>query len=329
MEATQRHLVDRIIHGFPKFIGKDSTEIRGILAHLTEEYSIKINQKEDDVEDLTDKINIFLQGKIVEGLAVTTLIDYKMELNLFLKFIHKKTHQITSNDIRSYLASQKQVKRSTLNKKLQVLKSFFDWLHVEDIIEKNPAKKIRMPKPEQRINTFFTIKELEQMREGASCFRSRAMLEAFYATGCRLSEIMNMKINDIDMNKLCVNVIGKGNKERTVYFNERALHHMKLYLNSRDDECEYLFVTKRRPFRQMRKHTTQDVLGEIVNNSKVERRICWHDFRRSFASHALGRGVDIVVIQHLLGHASVATTEIYCHLSDERKEYEYRKHMSQ
>lgn len=329
MEAIQAHLVNQIIENFPKFFDKSSTEIKKLLSEITEEYTIKINDRESDIEDLIEKISLFLNGKEVEGLSKKTLKGYKYELNNFAKYTQKKTHQINSNDIRNFLSSKESLKRSTIIKKLQVLKSFFGWLSDEEIIGSNPAKRVKSPRPEQRINSFFSIKELEQLRDGCKSLRSRAIIEMFYATGCRVSEIAGMKKSDVDMKNMSITVIGKGNKERIVYFNERALHHLEKYLDYRRDSCDYLFVTQRKPFRDMRTCSIQKELRGTVKASNLNRNVTCHDFRRSLATHAINSNVDVAVIQQLLGHSNVSSTLIYTKLSEQRKESEYRRFMSQ
>lgn len=328
METIQRDLVESILDNFHKFSDKTYEEMTEELSKITKGYDIKLNNHQIDNEDLYNKIRLYLRAKESEGLVLKTLEDYELELHLFARFTPKKTHEVTSNDIREYM-SNLDVKRSTLIKKLQVIKGFFMWLLDEEIISSNPAKRVKTPKKEIRVNTYFTIKELETLRESTTTLRQRAMLEFYYSTGIRLSEGIDVKIEDIDFNNLSLRVIGKGNKERVIYFNDKAAHHLDAYLNSRSDSCEYLFTTERKPIRKMGKNTVGDEFRKISDNANLGRSISAHDTRRSFASHAISRGVDILVIQHLLGHANLSTTEIYCELSDDRKEFEYRRLMSQ
>jgi integrase/recombinase XerD len=326
MEAIERQLIDKILHDFPKFAGKGSTEIKEILSGITSDFTIKVNRKEDDVEDLKEKIDMYLSGKALEGLAKTTLCDYECELRLFQRFISVKTHHITTSDIRAYLGSIEGVKQSTLKKKYHVLRSFFSWMHSEEVIEKNPTTKIKPPKVESMIPSYYSIRELETIRENCHTPRIRAMLELTYATGCRISEIRSIKIDDIDFANMSIVVIGKGNKQREVFFNDKSLLHINKYLASRDDECPYLFVTERKPMRKMGASTARDDLNKVLDKSEINGKT-FHSFRRSFGTHLYEKGIDILTIKELLGHADLSSTEHYLFLSKDKKESDYRKAM--
>jgi site-specific recombinase XerD len=200
-------------------------------------------------KDLPEKIELYLSSIKLEGLSNKTLKGYKSELMLFSRFCQKATALVTTADVRSYLASFDKAKISTIGQKLSVLKSFFGWLVKEEILLRNPTSKIKLPKTPKRLPKGLSIEELETVRESCETLRERALIEVFYSTGCRLSEIANMSKSDINLQSMSAKVIGKGNKERVVYLSIKALHHLKKYLNSRKDDCEAVFVTERKPYR--------------------------------------------------------------------------------
>jgi integrase/recombinase XerD len=146
-----------------------------------------------------------------------------------------------------------------------------------------------------------------------------------YSTGCRLSEIMNMRINDINNQEMSLHVIGKGNKERIVYLSFKAMHHLRRYLKSRVDDCEYLFVTERRPARKMSNRSIERVIDKIESRANISKKLTPHVFRHTFATLAMENGADLADVQQLLGHEDPSTTLVYSHVSEERKKQAHKK----
>ena len=193
--------------------------------------------------DIREKVDQFLSAKRLEGLSELTLDGYALDLRIFAEHTQKPVEEITTGDIRAYLAQFDHLKMSSISKKLSVLKSFFGWLTDEEIISKDPARRIKPPKKEQRMPKALTIEELEMIREACITPRERALVEVFYATGGRLSETQALNKADIDYQAMSARVIGKGNKEREVYLSYKALYHLKKYVMSRLDDDPALFVT--------------------------------------------------------------------------------------
>lgn len=252
-----------------------------------------------------------------------------MNLNIFAEKVIIPIKEITTSDIRSYLAGYEHLKPASISTKLSILKSFFGWLTEEEIVPRDPTRKIKAPKKEKRMPKALTIEELEMMREHCETLRERAILEVLYATGCRLSEIQQLDINDIDKRSMSARVIGKGDKEREVYLSFKAMYHLKKYLKEREDNCPALFATERKPYRRLSKRGIQRGVGEIAKKANIQKNCSPHTLRHTFATLTLNNGADITAIQALLGHTSPVTTQIYSSLSNERKHSQYKKYLVQ
>ncbi|WP_088187532.1 site-specific tyrosine recombinase/integron integrase [Desulfosporosinus sp. FKA] len=326
LSSTAEILLKQIIDIYSK---ENSHELRESLSSILSQYDIKPAMIPNGHPDLKQKINLFLDGKRLEGLSSSTLNDYALELKIFAQYIHKATNDITTGDIRGYLGEFEHLKPSSLSKKLSVLKSMLGWLASEDIIRKDPTAKIKPPKKEQRVPKALTIEELEMIRESCITPRERALIEVYYATGARLSEVQRLNREDIDWQTMSARVIGKGNKERTVYFSFKASYHLKKYLMRRLDEVPALFTTERQPFRRLSNRGIQRAIGIIAARSGVKKNVHPHIFRHTFATLMLNNGADLVAVQGLLGHTDPATTQIYAQITDEKRKQAYKQYLVQ
>ena len=275
--------------------------------------------------DLEEKVMMFLSAKELEGLSQATLDSYHYILRQFWKFCRKGTAQIDVQDIRNFLSAFPSQKKSTMATKLSTLNSFFDWLVKEDMLLRSPTLKIKSPKTEKRNPKGLDIEELERVREACSTHRQRALIEVFYSTGCRLSEISQMDKAHIDPLTLSLKVIGKGNKERIVYLSSKAYYHLNKYLQERKDDCLALFVTTRRPFRRLANSSIQDEIDKIEKASGITKKLTPHVLRHTFANLSMDSGIELADLQHLLGHSNPATTLIYTNVSEERKRNAHKK----
>jgi site-specific recombinase XerD len=276
--------------------------------------------------DLPGKVELYLASKKIEGLSAKTLKGYKSELKLFTDYCKKPAALVNAADIRGFLASFESAKMSTIGQKLSVLKSFFAWMVKEEILLRDPTSKVNPPKKAKRLPKGLTIEELEIVRESCKTLRQRALIEVFYSTGCRLSEIAGMKRSDINVQTMSLKVIGKGNKERVVYLSFKALFHLKKYLNSRNDDCEALFVTERKPHRKMGNMAIQREIDKIEKASKISKKLHPHVLRHTYATLSMDAGIELADLQHLLGHSNPGTTLIYANVSEERKQQAFKKY---
>lgn len=302
-------------------------QVKNKLSMILTKYHVKKVGKTEIHPDLTDKIRLFLSAKKLEGLSKVTLDSYLLELNTFSKKVKKRVEDITTAEIRVFLGSFEHLKLSSVSRKLSVLKSFFGWLTAEEFLQRDPTTKIKPPKKEKRLPKALTIEELELLRESCKTNRQRAFLEILYATGCRLSEVHALNKSDINNRTASCRVIGKGNKEREVYFSPKAMYHLRKYLMNRTDDCEALMVTERKPYRRLSQRGIQREISIIAKQAGLDKKISPHTMRHTFATLTLNNGADIAAVQALLGHEDPATTQIYAQLTEEKKRETHKKYL--
>lgn len=302
-------------------------QVKNKLSMILTKYHVKKVEKTEIHPDLTDKIQLFLSAKKLEGLSKVTLDSYLLELNTFSKKVKKRVEDITTAEIRVFLGSFEHLKLSSVSRKLSVLKSFFGWLTAEEFLQRDPTTKIKPPKKEKRLPKALSIEELELLRESCKTNRQRAFLEILYATGCRLSEVHALNKSGINNRTASCRVIGKGNKEREVYFSPKAMYHLRKYLMNRTDDCEALMVTERKPYRRLSQRGIQREISIIAKQAGLDKKISPHTMRHTFATLTLNNGADIAAVQALLGHEDPATTQIYAQLTEEKKRETHKKYL--
>lgn len=307
----------------------DPMQIRTKIAGILAAYDVRPAQLPGVHPDIRDKIKLFLAAKKIEGLSPITLASYEIELRIFAREIKKPVDQITTGDLREFLGRFERLKLSSLSKKLSVLKSFFGWLVEEEMIPRDPTRRIKPPKTEKRLPKALTIEELEMIREACKTPRERALIEVLYATGCRLSEVQGLNRQDIDWQRNSAKVLGKGSKEREVYFSWKAIYHLKKYLATRDDAHPALIVTERRPVNRLSRRGIQRAIKIIAKRSGIQKNVHPHVLRHTFATLTLNNGADLVAVQSLLGHANPSTTQVYAQLTTGRRREQYQKYLVQ
>ncbi|GBF34121.1 tyrosine recombinase XerC [Desulfocucumis palustris] len=304
----------------------DLLEYRVKLAGVMARYEFKPIKLLSGHPDIAEKTKMFIAAKRLEGLSKLTLDGYALELKIFGSYVNKPIEAISTQDLRSFLGSFEHLKKSSLTRRLHVLRSFFGWLTDEEVIARDPSRKIKTPKPEKRLPKALTVEELEILRESCRTLRERALVESYYATGCRLSEIQQMNRQDIDWQDGEASVIGKGSVERIVYFSFKALYHLKKYINSRADAIPAIFITQRQPYRRLSKRGIQREIKIIAERAALSKNVHPHVFRHTLATLMLNHGADITTVQEILGHADPGTTQIYAKASNARKKEQYKKH---
>ena len=295
------------------------------MEQLLANYVIKRKLKHEYQNSFKMQIQTYLSALNVEGYKKSTLYNYRLLLNDFAEFVDMASEQVKADDIRAYLSSNDKLAITTIDRKLSQIRSFYTWLVKEEIVLKNPSLKIKSPKLPKTLDKFLTIEEMEMVRESCITLRERAIVEVFYSTACRLSELKVMKKSDINFSDRSILLFGKGDKERRSYLSPKAYYYFKKYLDSRKDDCEYLFVTERRPIRPMSSRTIQEIIEKVEKRSGLIGKVTPHRFRHTFATNAVNQGADLADVQHLLGHAQPSTTLRYARVSEERKKQAHRR----
>lgn len=309
----------------------EQLKIRNLIDEVLVNYEIHPVEKSLITTDIPEKIKYFLAVKKLEGAKKSTLYNYNLQLSRFAEFIRKPTSSITTIDIRIYLASlPENLKDTSISSKISILKSFFSWLEIEDMIIKNPMRKIKNIKKPKRLRHALSQDELELLRDSCKTLRQRAILEFLFSTGCRLSEVVNANIPDIDWHKDELKVIGKGDKERTVYLNSKAKLYVKKYLESRKEiQNEALFVTSKHPHKRLGNRSIQREINNIAAMAGLDKSVYPHLLRHTTATLALKAGMSLTAIQDILGHENPSTTQIYAKTDKESVKQEYKKFLNQ
>lgn len=281
-----------------------------------------------DADLRSNQLRKFLACKAVEGCTQKTLGFYGGVLKRFMLKMPKPFDQITIDDIRYYIAirsMQDMLSKASQDNELRVLKSFFGWATANNVTREDPARGVKCIKTEKRVRKPFTPEEQELLRIACQGdIRITAVLEVLLSTGCRVSEIVGMNRDDINDDEIVV--FGKGQKERTVYLNARAKIALSLYLKSRDDDNPAMFVGVQRPNKRVSIHWMEDAVKDLGQRAGVK-EVHPHKFRRTAATTALRRGMQIEQVQQMLGHESIATTLIYAKIADDAVKQAHKKYM--
>lgn len=307
----------------------DVIRLKNAFDDLLTHYKIESEDYHSD-ENSTNYIDMFIESLDLENCSHHTLSMYKGELVRFSNYINKNLLNVKTPDIRTYLTSNKEWKPSTVTKKLMVLRSFYNWLVVEEVTISNPTTKIKAPKQEYIIEEGLNVVELEIVRE--SCYNPfiRALLEVTYSSACRLQEVRDMNISDIDWQDKSIIVYGKGKKERRVFLSDKCIFYLKKYLKTRHDNNDALFVATRSPYNRISTRSIQrhfDKINKIAKENGLNKHLHPHLLRKSMAQNMADSNADIHDISKILGHVSSSVTlKNYTSISDKRKKSSFERY---
>ena len=261
--------------------------------------------------------------EIEKGLSLNTIDAYRRDLYDFAQFTDCQEKEVDRYKINSYIHNlkEKSYASTSIIRKIASIRGFFKWAYSMGIIKNNPASTIEQPKVPQRLPKVISLKEIEEMLHSNLSPLQSLIIELLYSCGLRVSELVNLKTTDIDLNSKYVRCFGKGSKERIIPFGKRALICVKNYLPVRDlILAKYSLKTKKLLLNpDGRNINRQDVYGFIHKKGKeIHKNISPHTLRHSFATHLLENGADLRVVQELLGHSDVSTTQLYTHISKKR-----------
>lgn len=290
-----------------------------------------------------DYLDLFQEYLTVElGLAKNTQLAYMRDLRLLMKSLQLKADeellQVSRQQLIAYLVRLKQEGRaaSTVARKLASIKAFYRFLTAERYIRRNPAEVLEAASRGLHLPKVLSVQEVERLLDEPNLgtldgYRDKTMLELLYATGMRVSELVNVPVKNVDMKMQYVIVMGKGSKERMLPLGRTALHYLEHYLSvvrpqllhGKPDAAVELFVTGWGG--PMTRERFYEIIVAYGKSAGISKRVTPHMLRHSFATHLLNNGTDLRIVQELLGHADISTTQIYTHLDVERLREVYDK----
>ena len=291
-------------------------------------------------------VHVFLSYVRVEkGLSQNTILAYGRDLKRFDEFLtarkKKKIEEVNREDIVDFLSSlyKQKLDSRSVSRYLVSLRSFFKFALMEELVRVDPTENLESPKIRQSLPTYLRKDEMERLMEAPNIatpfgLRDRAMLEVLYSSGLRVTELLNLRISDVDLRSGYVRCIGKGDKERLVPIGRKAISAVEAYLTGArpkfvrsgapPQHSQILFLT--RASRRLSRITIWKILHDYGIKLGLRGRLTPHKLRHSFATHLLEGGADLRSVQLMLGHADISTTQIYTHVVEERLKEIYKAH---
>lgn len=327
MSDRKDELLEKIKYEIMSDISND--EMINNITLILNEYDIRERTTELSIVDTYNQkmLSRYAACLLLAGKSEKTITQYMYHLNKMNNTINVNFKDISTYDIRVYLAIEKQrgVSNRTLSNTNAYISAFFKWLVNEDEINKNPCSNIVPIKINKEVKKPFSDIEIDKLKNACVSLRQRALIEFLLSTGVRVNELHMMNIDDVDFNTLSVHVrFAKGGNERIAYISDVAASHLKAYLSTRRDNDEWLFASRRG---RMTTRTIGCELNMIANIAHVE-HVHPHRFRRTFATKLSSRGVDVQIIQKLLGHSNINTTMTYVCVDSSRVHSAYLQHIS-
>tara|TARA_B100001287_G_scaffold119010_1_gene100246 strand:- start:154 stop:1041 length:888 start_codon:yes stop_codon:yes gene_type:complete len=291
---------------------------------------MQISNREDS--NLRSFLNYLLVDK---GLSNNTAKAYEADISSFFQWLDNedlKYKNLQEDHINQYISFlfQRKMRSSSVNRKISSIKSFYIFLVKRNFVKNSPLNDLVTPKQEKYLPESMSEAEVDKLLNSPDVSnkienRDKAMIEMLYATGMRISELVNLKITDVDMKRCVVKVFGKGSKERLVPFGETALDSLRSYLNEREQSSSKEIFLSNRGKKMTRVAFWQRVKVYLIREN-LKNSISPHTLRHAFATHLLNRGADLRSVQLLLGHSDLSTTQIYTHIAKQRLSDVLKKH---
>lgn len=292
-----------------------------------------MNEFLDHIEDFITYL------RIDKKYSENTIASYHRDLMRYYKYnkevAHKNLHQIQRQDLKNYLSylSNQHLDGRSISRNISCIRSFYKFLLIERYVDTNPSEILELPKRKRTLPKVLSLEEIDQLLDipltDNYSYRNKAMIELMYATGLRVSELVNLKLHDIDLDMAIVRTIGKGSKERIIPIGDIALTYLRIYILEyrssllKGKNTDALFLNNHGV--GMTRQGFFKILKKLAKEKNITTPFSPHTLRHSFATHLLNNGADLRSIQEMLGHSDISTTQIYTHISNERLKENYRE----
>ena len=288
--------------------------------------------------NLKESIEDFLRYLLIDkNYSNNTIESYKEDLFKFNEFFNNKTiDSIDIDDLKRYVKylNEQELNELSISRNISCIKSFYKYLNIEKIIDSNPSDLLYLPKARKKLPNTLSEEEVDLLLDikltDMFSYRNKAMLEVLYATGLRVSELVNLKMENIDFESDIIRTYGKGSNESVIPIGEYAKIYLEKYLKEYRNQMlkhgnnEYVFLNNHG--KNMTRQGFFKIIKSIAHEAGINKEISPHILRHSFASHMLKHGADLRTIQELLGHSNVSTTQIYTHISNEELKENYKNY---
>lgn len=293
------------------------------------EFIIKTDEikHKEELDENKKIIDSFISSKQVEGCSDRTIKYYREIIEKFSNSFDKSIKQLTTDEIRTYLSKYKEdssCSSTTIDNIRRILSSFFSWLEDEDYIMKSPVRRIHKIKTATIVKEVLTDENLEKLRDECENIRDLSLIELLISTGMRVGELVNLNINDLNFEDRSCVVLGKGNKEREVYFDAKTKLHLKEYIDKRNDSNNALFVSTKEPHQRLSISGVELIVRKLGMNSNIN-KVHPHKFRRTLATMAIDKGMPVEQVQKLLGHVKIETTMHYALVNQSNVKISHRR----
>ena len=262
-----------------------------------------------------------------------TINTYQNNLNILSNNINKDLLKLNSKDIEHFISSLN-LESSSISNYLSSFKTFYNYYVKIGLLKENPVLLIDSPKLKKHLPTYLTIDEIDKLLnieiKDAFSARNKSLLELLYATGLRISELINLEFKNIDLNDCIVRIMGKGSKERIVPINDTAIKYLKVYVKDyrhclvKKEQNNYVYLNNHG--KKMTRQGVFKMLKKRTEEANIKKDVSPHTLRHSIATHMLENGADLRIIQEFLGHESISTTQIYTHLSNHKLKSDYMEY---
>lgn len=325
-------IINEIMQGMLPYLDNGQlAELQRVMRHALHGKTILEEEVDENrkTEENNKVVDMFISAKRVEGCSEKSLKYYSVTIATVLTAIQKDIRHITTDDLREYLTEYqngKHASKVTIDNIRRILSSFFSWLEDEDYIVKSPVRRIHKVKTTSSIKEIYSDESLESMRDNCVTIRDLAIIDMLASTGMRVGEMVLLNREDVDFQERECVVLGKGDKERPVYFDARTKLHLQQYLDSRIDDNPALFVSLKAPYNRLKIGGVEVRIRELGRRLGIKKAHP-HKFRRTLATTVIDKGMPIEQLQMLLGHARIDTTLMYAKVKQSNVKLAHRKYI--